>query len=242
MLGRNLQEDLSITPEGAGDFGVHDMGDARDGKRTPIDLVLEYGGAPNATDAALWLCDLLDRDAAALGWEDQDELARLGAEIAEAIEEGQARDQPSAPASAFEPLPLAPPVIPAAEYPLAALGPILAPAAIAVSSMMQVPPALAAQSVLATAFLTAQGYANVVLPFGQTRPLSLFFVTIAQSGDRKSSADREALRPIEDRAAAQRDAYQEEVTRWRAAWAAWNATKKNIEKEKSAQGVKLETL
>ncbi|MEW6257784.1 MAG: DUF3987 domain-containing protein [Pseudomonadota bacterium] len=100
MLGRNLQEDLSITPEGAVDFGVHDMGDARDGKRTPIDLVLEYGGAPNATDAALWLCDRLNRDPADLGWEDQDELARLGAEIAEAIEEGRAGGQPSAPAAA----------------------------------------------------------------------------------------------------------------------------------------------
>ncbi|MEW6125018.1 MAG: DUF3987 domain-containing protein [Pseudomonadota bacterium] len=99
MLGRNLQEDLSITPEGAVDFGIHDMGDARDGKRTPIDLVIEYGGAPNATDAALWLCDKLNRDPADLGWEDQDELARLGAEIAEAIEEARASSQPPAPAA-----------------------------------------------------------------------------------------------------------------------------------------------
>ena len=44
--------------------------------------------------------------------------------------------------------------------------------------------------------LAAQAHADVVLPFGQTRPLSLFLVTIAGSGDRKSSADNEALRPI----------------------------------------------
>lgn len=87
QLGRDLEEDLSITPAGAVDFGVHDMGDARDGKRTPIDLVLEYGGAPNATDAALWLCDRLHREPADLGWDDPAELARIGAEIAEGIEE-----------------------------------------------------------------------------------------------------------------------------------------------------------
>ena len=66
----------------------------------------------------------------------------------------------------------------------------------AIASKVQVPEAIAAQSVLATAALAAQPHADVVLPFGQTRPLSLFLVTIAASGDRKSSADNEALRPI----------------------------------------------
>ena len=44
MLSRDLEEDLSISPKGIKDFGVHDMGDAREGRRTPIDLVMEYGG------------------------------------------------------------------------------------------------------------------------------------------------------------------------------------------------------
>jgi hypothetical protein len=38
-LGRNLEEDISITPEGIVDFGVADMGDPRRGKRTPAELV-----------------------------------------------------------------------------------------------------------------------------------------------------------------------------------------------------------
>jgi hypothetical protein len=38
-LGRNLEEDISITPEGIMDFGLHDIGDPRRGKRTPIELV-----------------------------------------------------------------------------------------------------------------------------------------------------------------------------------------------------------
>lgn len=62
-LGRALQEDLSIAPTGIMDFGVHDMGDARGGKRTPIDLVMEHGGAPDAVAGARWLCDRLGIDA-----------------------------------------------------------------------------------------------------------------------------------------------------------------------------------
>lgn len=54
MLGRDLQEDLSIMPEGIVDFGVADMGDAREGKRTAIELVMEYANK-NYQDAAAWL-------------------------------------------------------------------------------------------------------------------------------------------------------------------------------------------
>lgn len=41
-LGRQLQEDLSIAPDGIKDFGLHDMDDPREGKRTPLDLFVEY--------------------------------------------------------------------------------------------------------------------------------------------------------------------------------------------------------
>lgn len=58
-LGRGLEEDLSIAPTGIVDFGVHDMGDPRQGKRTPIDLVVEHGGAPDAKRAAAWLAERL---------------------------------------------------------------------------------------------------------------------------------------------------------------------------------------
>ena len=41
-LGRDLEEDLSFHRDGIKDFGVHDMGDWRRGKRTPIDIVEQY--------------------------------------------------------------------------------------------------------------------------------------------------------------------------------------------------------
>ncbi len=81
-LGRSLQEDLSLAPNGIVDFGVHDMGDANGGKRTPIDIALDHGPAASAVDAALWLCDVLHIDPEALGWEDRDAIAADGAEIA----------------------------------------------------------------------------------------------------------------------------------------------------------------
>jgi len=61
-LGRDLQEDLSITEEGIVDFGVADMGDPRQGKRTPIDLVLEWLPAPSPKDALQWLAQRVGLD------------------------------------------------------------------------------------------------------------------------------------------------------------------------------------
>ena len=57
-LGRNLQEDLSITPNGIVDFGVADMGDPRQGRRTAIDLVREHRGK-EFLEAAEWLRERL---------------------------------------------------------------------------------------------------------------------------------------------------------------------------------------
>ena len=91
-----------------------------------------------------------------------------------------------------EPIPL---VIEDADtpYPLAALGKVLGAAAQAIVEVVQVPAALAAQSVLAAAAMAAQPHANA-LRAGQPIPLSLFALTIAESGDRKTAADRLALR------------------------------------------------
>lgn len=69
-LNRDHEEDLGIQPDGIKDFGVHDAGDPKGGKRTPIDLVIEVKGG-DAKDAALWLCDQLRIDPATLGWKEQ---------------------------------------------------------------------------------------------------------------------------------------------------------------------------
>jgi hypothetical protein len=53
-LGRDFEEDLSISPKGIKDFGVHDIGDSRQGKRSPIDVVMEFRQVSNV-EAFRWL-------------------------------------------------------------------------------------------------------------------------------------------------------------------------------------------
>ena len=154
--------------------------------------------------------------------------------------------QGASQASTEGPLPLFPQLPPAEPYPVAALGPILADAAAAIARKIQVPPAMAAQSVLAAAALAAQAHADVCMPYGQTRPLSLFLVTVAASGDRKSSADNEALWPIAKWEKNLREAHAREMTDWRSAQGAWAAEKKRIEGDKTlnleARKQKLQSL
>lgn len=137
--------------------------------------------------------------------------------------------QPAPP----ERLPLFPMLALAEPYPIDALGSLLATAARGIASKVQVPTAIAGQSVLAASSLAAQIHADVMLPFGQTRPLSLYIVTIAASGDRKSSADNEALWPIRKHEQALKDAYDREIVVWSAASAAWKAERRRIENEKA---------
>lgn len=129
-------------------------------------------------------------------------------------------------------IPLAPPMQPAERYPLEALGSVLGSAAAAIARKVQVPESIAGQSVLAAAGLAAQAFRDVRLPYGQTRPLSLFFITVAESGDRKSSADHEALWPIRKREQALREAHEADFEDWKIRSASHAAEKRKIEAEK----------
>ena len=61
-LGRNLEEDISVHPTDGG----HDFGTRK--SCSPIDLALQWGGAPNARAAAFWLCEKLGIAPADCGW------------------------------------------------------------------------------------------------------------------------------------------------------------------------------
>ena len=60
-LGRDLEEDLSIHPDGIQDFGEEIT-------LTAIDLVQRHGDAVTPIEAALWLCDKLRIDPTTLGY------------------------------------------------------------------------------------------------------------------------------------------------------------------------------
>lgn len=114
-------------------------------------------------------------------------------------------------------------------YPVHALGPLKA-AVEAVQAATQAPAAIAAQSALSVASLAVQAHADVETLAGYS-PMSLYCLTIAQSGERKSGCDKlvmAGLREIErGRAADHRDA----MTNWDAAHKLWVAKRDRMVKE-----------
>lgn len=82
------------------------------------------------------------------------------------------------------------------KFPLDALGEILGNAAKRMAYHVQVPEGIAGQSVLAAASLVAQAHINVQRGNIGVGPASIFCLSIAESGDRKSTVDRLALAPI----------------------------------------------
>jgi len=115
--------------------------------------------------------------------------ARVWTRVAEwlHIERGEVREPPR---------PLARAVGQLEPYPVDALSSLLSKAAKAIRVLVQCPIELAAQSVLATATLSVQGHVNVKLPTNDVRPVSEYFATIAESGERKTSSDDRAKRGV----------------------------------------------
>jgi Protein of unknown function (DUF3987) len=128
------------------------------------------------------------------------------------------------PMPLFRPLPAAP------VYPVDALGPILAPAAKAIAGQAQCATACAANSVLAVASLAAQGRADAVLPIGQGKrtPLSLYLLTVLESGERKSTADSFALKPVREFERELAEAEQAERMTYQAATSAHDSAAKAL--------------
>jgi Protein of unknown function (DUF3987) len=123
------------------------------------------------------------------------------------------------------PRPLMRELPPADPFPVDALGDLLGAAAraIHIHDRVQAPIAICGNSVLGTANLTVQGHADVVLPIGpgQAKPTSSYFMTVAESGERKSECDKQALWPIRAREKAQRGMHEGDFPTYINDMAAW---------------------
>lgn len=121
-------------------------------------------------------------------------------------------------------------------FPTEFLGTRLEAACRAIMAKAFVPASTAAQSLLSACSLALQAHFNVVLPTGQCRPISLYFVTIAKSGARKSTSD--------DMAMAEAAAFQQELHEAKvanepaaaAAKAAWTIAKTDTIKAYKGRG------
>jgi hypothetical protein len=130
------------------------------------------------------------------------------------------------------PLPLRREVGPPLPFPARALGPLL-PAAEAVHTLTQAPFGMCAQSVLAAVSLATQGHADVALPYGAgaRAPLTLFLVTIASTGERKSGVDRLTTTAVAEREAELREQHQHDLRTFTADHRAWKAASAEAERK-----------
>ncbi len=124
------------------------------------------------------------------------------------------------------PQPLVAEIHPGEPYPVAALGP-LGEAVGAVQGAVQAPVAIPAQSALSVASLAVQGFADVET-LGGPRPVSLYALTIAQSGERKSSCDAPFMAALRDHEREQANAQRLEMQSWRNAQALYKGERDRI--------------
>lgn len=125
------------------------------------------------------------------------------------------------------PQPLLRPMPNSADYPKNALGP-LREAVEAVQGMTLAPIAIPAQSALAVASLAVQGFANVETLSGGFAPPSLYAMTIARSGERKSSCDAPLMASLRAFEREQDKAKREAQTKWRNAQSLWKGERDRI--------------
>jgi len=114
-----------------------------------------------------------------------------------------------------DPAPLIAPETPTTPFPFEQLGEVMKAAVTAIAEAVQVPPEMAAQSVLAVAALGVQGHYDAHHPATGSTPCSLMFLTIAESSARKSSSDKIATKFLDARLEEDRVEYRRDFARWK---------------------------
>jgi Protein of unknown function (DUF3987) len=118
-------------------------------------------------------------------------------------------------------------------FPVESLGAILGNAARAINDRVQSPMALCGNSVLATATLAAQAHVDVVLPIGNNRakPISGYFITIAETGERKTESDHHAMPSVRERERQLRDEYDAKRESYVNDKVAWDKARDEVVKQ-----------
>ena len=187
--------------------------------------------ASDGDDAGRKAANELAERATALGWnvwllsapddEDWNDVLQSGGD--------SIRPREPVPFKAEGPQPLVREIAPGAPYPVEHLGP-LQPVVEAVQGMTQAPVAIPAASALAVASLAVQGFANVATLAGP-RPLSLYIMTIARSGERKSSCDAPVMAALREHEMEQAKSHREAVISWENKHALWKGERNYIVKK-----------
>jgi putative DNA primase/helicase len=113
-------------------------------------------------------------------------------------------------------------------YPLKALPGRIREAVQEVLDFTQTPPALPACSALAALSLAGQGLADVRRDEGLEGPVSLYFLVLADSGERKTSVDGHFMEGIREWEEAQKEKAAPLIKEYLADYAAWEAERSGL--------------
>jgi len=119
------------------------------------------------------------------------------------------------------------------DYPLDLLPEEIREPVLAVSYLVQAPKEMCGQSVIAAVNFCIQEHVDVATTYG-VRPVSEFFVTLGQSGERKSSVDRLVLAGVKAWQDSQFDDFEIRKAAAREALEAWEKGRKAAKKAASA--------
>ena len=118
-------------------------------------------------------------------------------------------------------------------YPIASLGGF-AEAAQVITDQVQAPASVVAQSILAAGSLVAQPHINVEID-GREFPVSLYLITVAASGERKTATDKIVLAPVKKYERQLVDGYDEEFI-------TWNVKLAKLKEKKRGQSLDIEAI
>ncbi len=135
------------------------------------------------------------------------------------------------------PLPLSREVATPESYPFSALGEVLGNAAKRIHEVVKSPDSICGNSILAAASLITQAYGDICID-GRTYPLSLFAITGAESGARKSAVDKIILKPVRDYEKMLVNTYKEEKRTYKIKMDVWEKNRAAI--LKSGEAAELE--
>jgi putative DNA primase/helicase len=133
--------------------------------------------------------------------------------------------------------------IKALPYPIEVLPPLIRNAIKEVEEFTQAPTAMIAASALAAVSTTVQGLVSVERGEGLRGPASLYFLTLAVSGERKTSADKYFTKAISEWESEQAEAAKPALAEHRARATEWQCTEEGYKqaiKKNAASGAMLD--
>jgi hypothetical protein len=114
------------------------------------------------------------------------------------------------------------------DYPIDRLPPVIGEAVQEVQAYVQAPMALVAACALAVVSAAVQSRFNVRRDAVLSGPSSLYFMTVAETGERKSAIDKLFMAPLTEWQSKQLRKYREEKAEYETALEAWEQAKQNL--------------